>query len=193
MSEAVVYVAVTEAGCEKRAMQWLLEHDVAAYTPMRRFWRHANGKRYPNERPVPGFERYVFVASALAPRAVFAEVMACRFVSGMLGVEDRPVPIDAPVMGCKLGVARQSATERLSWYWLCDCFGLFDSTRGRKPKMTVGQLVRIIGGPFQGYQGEVSVLLSDKRLTVITRGRAGGKLNVPREHVEAISEGAKAA
>ena len=90
MNQARVYVAVTEPGCEKRAMRWLIENDVAAFTPMRRFWRYAAGRRHPHERPVPGFERYVFVASDLAPRAVLGAVSACRYVSGMLGGGDDP-------------------------------------------------------------------------------------------------------
>jgi transcription antitermination factor NusG len=180
-----VYVAVTEPGCEKRAMRWLIENDMAAFVPMRRFWRYAAGRRHPHERPMPGFERYVFVASDLAPRAVLGAVSACRYVSGMLGVGDDPTPIDAPVMGCEIGVGSHcaDAIERLSWYIVCQAFGMFDATLGRKPAMTVGQLVRIIGGQFGplGYVGPISERRGDR---LIVSPRTGGKVNVSVDQVE---------
>jgi transcription antitermination factor NusG len=181
--ETKVYVVVVGASDEKRAVEWLLDHNVAAYTPIVRRWRWLCGHRVRNERPL--FPRHVFVASAniAADRAA---VSACRYVQGFVGCvgEATPRPIDAAVMGCKIGVhGSASGVEWLTWWLVAQSFGLLDHTRPRKPALTIGQLVRIIGGPFKalGYSGVVSELRG-ARLVVIPK--VGGKLVVSAADLE---------
>jgi transcription antitermination factor NusG len=188
MSDARVYVAVTAQGCEKRAMQALLDGGIAAFTPLERRWRYAAGRRRPHERPVPGFARLVFVATRDI-EADLPKVLACRYVDGVLGAsEDDATPIDAPVMGCRLGVG--SSRTSLDWlfcYIVCSMFGLFDHTRGPLA-MRVGQRVKIIGGPFKGlgYEGKVAELRDGGRLVVVRK--SGGRMNVRAEQVEAVKD-----
>jgi transcription antitermination factor NusG len=160
-----VFVVVTEAACEKRAMLWLLEHGLPAYTPIKRSWRRLCGTRVRSDQAV--FARYVFVSSDDID-ADFHLVRRCRYVSGILGRDGKPKPIDD--------------VSTVARFLVFQAFGMLDYTRSLKPKYSVGQLVRIIGGQFAalGYSGQVSEV-RDGRLIVIPK--TGGKLNVAMDQV----------
>lgn len=166
---AAIYVVMCRAGGERVAMADLLKKGVAAYTPVQVRWVHPDcGRRRREERGV--LPRYLFVSSADI-EADYDVVKRARRVTGLLGEGETPLAVDAD------WVARLLVAQT---------FGLFDHTSDRKPKMSVGQMVRIIAGQFKGVKAKLAVI-SGAKGTLQVEGRFGGRMTLALDKLEAVA------
>lgn len=165
-----VYVFVTEPSRERHAMAQLIDAGFSAYVPMWRRWSRINGHRIRRVSAV--FPGYVFLWSDDINRD-FAGARHSRYVIGTLGSGGTPKPMD-----------------NVDWLVRCmlaHSFGLFDYTRDRRPKMTIGQAVRLIAGPFQGYLASVVELRDGDRKVVIEVKGGRGRMTIDAEKLEAAA------
>jgi transcription antitermination factor NusG len=166
-----IYVVVVSAQCEQ-LVRWDLEDaGFVAYTPIARHWRRLATRKVEVLTPVmPG---YLFVWSTDI-RADFAAIRRTRRVIGILGRDGRPQACEADL------VAGLLMTE------VC---GHFDWTTTTKPKMTLRQRVKIIGGMWQGREGVVVKLMdeagTDLRVHIDGAG-AMGDVRVKSDKLEVI-------
>lgn len=166
-----VYVAAVEGASERAAVTWLNAHEVPAFTPIARRFRRLGSRKVVYDSPV--FPRYVFV-NADGSDEGFAAVTACRHVKGLLGRDAIAQPLSA------------EDDDRLGWWLICQAYGLLDFTRGRKPALTLGQLVRVIGGQFAAlnYAGVISEIRGGR---VVVIPKTGGRLNLSADQVDAAA------
>lgn len=157
-----LYVVATKPQLERRAQRDILRAGVPAYAPCVTRWRRARGTKVRTRWPLlPG---YVFVATEDLGVALPA-IHASPYVTGLIGFQGRPA---------RIGEAW------LARILVIECFGCFDYTRDRKPKMSVGQMVRIVGGQFQGVLAKVTGERSGKMVIEIGTGLFQGPTLVNR-------------
>lgn len=155
-----VYVVATKPQLERRAQRDILRAGVAAYAPSLTRWRHARGSKVPTKWPLlPG---YVFVATEDLGVALPA-IHASNYVTGLIGCEGRPTKIE------EVWLARILIVE---------CFGGFDYTLDRRPKMRPGQLVRIIAGAFHHQMAKFVSQDGDRASIEIPEGMFRGKMTI---------------
>jgi len=168
-----VYVVVTAARGELIAMRDLLEADVPAYTPVARQWRWRCDRKGP-AYDAPLLPGYVFVWSRDIRRD-WETITAARRVVDLLRHGERPLVLRADDWLTRLMVA--------------EAFGLFDYTRERKPKMSIGQAVRVVSGPFKGALAVIQALSGkddDRRARIkITTKCFAGSMTLETEALEA--------
>jgi transcription antitermination factor NusG len=165
----LIYVVTTEGSHERKAMADLIARGIPAFTPVSRRWRQANGQRFRQLMPI--FRRYVFVASSDIT-VDFQVIRRSRFVTGVLGLEGKPKPVDP---------------AWLAQFLILQSFGAFDFTSNRKPKMTVGQAVRIIGGKFTGYLATVVEVRARKVVITGKSGMMAGRMEIAPEQLRSVT------
>lgn len=171
-----IYVITTEPSHESKAVKDLLGRGVPAFTPVARRWRRANGNRFRWVTPV--FPRYVFICSSDITTD-FEAIRHSRFVTGVLGRDGKPQPVDP---------------AWLAQFLVLQTFGAFDYTANRKPKMSVGQVVKIVGGKFQGFLVTVVEVRARKVVVTGKSGMMAGRMEIAPEQLRsATTEEAKAA
>lgn len=154
------YAIVTETAKELKVVAKLSDARIDAYCPTER--RKVFTGRHATIRERAIFPRYVFVHTEHLERD-FAAIRHCVHVTAFLGQNGRPKPVDE---------------AWLARIFLIQVFGGFDYARVRKPRYRVGQAVRIVAGPFQGYLGVITSF--DERKAVVSPER-GGKLCLSRD------------
>lgn len=157
------YVIVTESAKEPRVVAHLAEHDIPAYSPTTR--RKVFGDRGTTARDFALFPRYVFVTTTELTRD-FLTIRHAPHVVAFLGQNDRPKPIDEAWLAQVL---------------LLQTFGALDYARDRRPKLRLGQQIRVISGCFRGYMGVVTTF-DARRVRFDTKA---GPMSARREHVAA--------
>lgn len=162
-----VYVLVTRAGSEQVVVEDLADAGLMAWTPSVKRWTRIAGCRRRREHAL--LPRYVFAMTDDLVRD-FAALRHARRVSAILGIDGQAKPIEAWWV---LGL------------YLSHALGAFDWTSDSKPKMTINQAVRIVGGAFQGYVGKL-VCLNEGEAKVYVEGRfLQGKVSVGIDQLEA--------
>jgi transcription antitermination factor NusG len=177
-----VYVAeVREGRSELKAVRDLREAGVVCFTPYAtRLLRRCRGRRRVGVRLEPLVPGYAFVWSTriLADEGA---VLAVNGIEQLLGGE-HPLELRG---------------DWLDRVLIAQCFGLFDYTRDRRPKLQVRQAVKIIGGAFQGLAATVKDLDCGKshdkvRVTVKDRFFAG-TITLSRDEIEAFDSSRESA
>lgn len=162
-----VYVAVAHGGTERRTARELREDGVVAYVPSVTRWRRISPRRkVRHARPI--LAGYVFVASAAIERD-HAAIVSHRNVIELLGCDGTPQPIEP---------------DWLPQFLVVEALGGFDYTLDRKPKIKVGQIVRIIRGRMAafGLTGEIAEQRG-ARFVVATRS---GRMEISAQLLEPI-------
>ncbi|HZT52361.1 MAG TPA: transcription termination/antitermination NusG family protein [Stellaceae bacterium] len=153
-----VYVAQVRGGYELKSVRELQRGGLEAYTPTVRRWCYLTGnRRKPVEQPVtPG---YAFVASPSIEHDL-GTISAAEGVIRVLEAAGRPLVLEG---------------DWLARLVIAHALGLLDHTVVKKPRMTAGQQVRIIGGQFQGALAVIAELRSGgkAKLQVKTKGLFG--------------------
>lgn len=126
-----VYVVVTKPGYEKIAAKHMERGGLTVFMPTSRHFRRAAGRKFKHDRPL--IAGYLFAWSDSLDR----DFKAMRHAEGVLDLLGN-------VDGCWI--------ETLL---VCQSFGYFDATLVRRPGLSIGQMVRIIGTMWQGYMGKV--------------------------------------
>lgn len=157
------YVIVTETAKEPKVVAKLSDAGIDAYCPTER--RKVFTGRHATIRERAIFPRYVFVHTERLERD-FAAIRHSPHVVAFLGQNGRPKPVD---------------DAWLAHLLLIQTFGGFDYARVRKPRYRIGQQVRIIAGPFQGYLGVVTAF-DEARVRFDTER---GLMSAKREHLAA--------
>ena len=151
------YVIVTETAKEPKVVSKLSDAGIDAYTPVERRKVFTGHKPTIRERAL--FPRYVFVSTDHLERD-FAAIRHCVHVTAFLGQNGRPKQIDEAWLAHLL---------------LIQTFGGFDYARDRKPRFRVGQTIRLVAGPFQGYLGIVTAFDERKAWFDTARGPMSAK------------------
>ena len=148
------YVIVTESNREPKVVGLLTERGIPAYCPTSRK-RHFTD-RATTTRDAPLFPRYVFVASANVDRDFETIRHRTPHVVAFLGQNGRPKPVSEEWLGAIL---------------MIDVLGGFDYTRDRRPKLRLGQSVRIVAGKFgaMDYLGVVTAFRSGRVVVDVAR------------------------
>ena len=153
------YVIVTEPQKEAKVVTKLADARIDAYTPIER--RKVFTGRYATIRERAIFPRYVFVCTDQLDRD-FAAIRHAPHVTAFLGQNGRPKPVDE---------------DWLAHLLLIQTFGGFDYARVRGPRYRIGQSIRLVAGPFQGYLGVITAF-DDRRAWFDT---ARGPMSAKRE------------
>lgn len=172
-----IYVVAVAPGGED-LVRWELEDlGFVAYAPIALRWRRlglggVRSRKVEVRQPViPG---YVFVWSTNIQDDLEV-IQGVRRVAGVLGNDGKPKPVID-----ERGVAAVLMTEVM---------GLFDYTSTTKPKMTLSQRVRVIGGMWQGREGVVVELLDRAGTEVrvqVDGARAMGRVRLKSDKLEAV-------
>jgi transcriptional antiterminator NusG len=157
------YVIVTESAKEPKVVAKLADCGIDAYCPTER--RKVFTGRHATIRERAIFPRYVFVSTEQLDRD-FAAIRHAPHVTAFLGQNNRPRPVD---------------DAWLAHLLLIQTFGGFDYAAVRKPRYRVGQAIRLIAGPFQGYLGVITAF-DDRRAWFDT---VRGPMSARREHLAA--------
>lgn len=151
------YVIVTEPQKEAKVVTKLADTGLVAYCPTER--RKIFTGRHTTIRERAIFPRYVFVSSDQLDRD-FAAIRHAAHVVAFLGQNGLPKPVD---------------DAWLAHLLLIQTFGGFDYARVRKPRYRIGQQIRLIAGPFQGYLGVVTAFDGRKAWFDTVRGPMSAK------------------
>lgn len=146
------YAITTAPGREQTVVASLAETSIAAYAPTQRR-RHFTDRRT-TTRDTPLFPGYVFVTTDELERD-YEAIRHAPHVSGFLTMNGRARPIP---------------DAWLAQFLLIQTFGGFDYTRDRRPKLRIGQAVRVIAGQFAALDvwGTVTAIMGG-RATLDTR------------------------
>ena len=146
MSEVNWYVVRTQPQAEARVQRGLREQCLEAYLPTVTRWGRGRGTRTRITRPL--FVGYLF-AGLEAASPEFFKVQALDGFLNFLGRDGRPIPVQ---FGKIEGEPDAFSIEGLRE---CETTGQFDFTQSKKITFRPGQPVRIIGGHFAGFMGDV--------------------------------------
>jgi len=150
-----VFVLVTRPLSEQLVMDDLGAKGFAVWTPIVRKWtRSPAGKKVRQARAL--LPRHVFFSTDDLARD-FDAVRHGRWVTGILGRES-PLPMSVDSHAWLAGLV------------VCEANGGFDYTGDKRPKCTINQMVRIVGGAFRGYTGTL-VAITPKDFEVQVDGR----------------------
>lgn len=153
------YLATCNPRCEVRAQAGLDASGIVSYRPMREVVRHARRERPEIKQEVAMLPRYLFVG--LADGQCVAQVRACDGVSGLVTFS-----LDA-------GPEQVAASEvrRVRRYELSGSANRQDA----KPiTVAIGDTVRVIVGPFAGFDGEVTAYSAKRGSVSLTLPLLGG-------------------
>lgn len=157
MSEATKqwYVVRTAGGKERKAKEYI-EKEIAALgldhlvtqvlIPTEKYYQVKNGKRVSAERIF--FPGYVLV-EAIMTGEVQHVIRNITYVAGFLteGKDHRPVPVRADEMNRIMGRADELA----------------DQDEETVTPFIIGEAVKIVDGPFNGFDGTIEEIAADKR------------------------------
>ena len=136
-------------------MTLLAERGIAAYCPVSPASATSpTAARLTRDLPI--FPRYVFVCTDNVDRDFETIRHRTPHVSAFLGQNGRPKPVNEEWLGAIL---------------MIDVLGGFDYTRDRRPKLRLGQQVRVIAGKFAAlnYLGVVTEFRSGRAVVDVAR------------------------
>jgi transcriptional antiterminator RfaH len=156
------YLAVCNPRCEGRAQAALDAAGVVTYRPMREVVRAKRANRGCASSLVALLPRYLFVG--LADGQCVSQVRACDGVAGLVSFN-----LDA-------GPERVAASEvrRVRRY---EMSGEANRSDASPITLAIGETVRVIVGPFAGFEGEVTAYSARRGAVRLTLPLLGG--NVP--------------
>ncbi len=166
-----VYVAVVRSRSELTACADMRRLGLVAYAPASTHWRRRSGhKCAPFDAPV--LPRYVFVWSTDIGRDVGLMHGDVRGFVELLNADGAPLALGG---------------DWLERVWWAQTFGALDYTRSRKPKMTLGQAVRIISGPFTGLVATLQAMNGAKARVRVSTKSVFGSLSIDAVKLEPAS------
>lgn len=161
LRKAMWFIAAVTPNAEFRAIDWLDQRGVFAWTPVERKLRQWNAHTAREWRAFPAARGYVVVGLDEAGAAwrtqwgALAECDAIRFVLGQPPQADCPLPVSAACVELILAMAGEIE-------------------RQRRPVVAFeeGQAVRLEVGPFADFPGRVvRVSGADARIAILIFGR----------------------
>lgn len=166
------YLIWTNPKCEARALAGLRAAGIAGYRPMLREVRVARGNR-PRVTVERGmFVRYLFVGLDRAFGQHFADVRGCDGVEGLVSFADDGAPLKVPPADLRRVIAYEAS-------------GAADRPDAAAMSFSIGDKIRIIAGPFEGFEAEVCAY-SRRRAQVTTEVMAFGRASTVRVGVDSV-------
>ena len=136
------YLVWTNPRCEERAMAGMLAKGLAVYRPVLVEKRRDYRSKKVRECERGMFTRYLFAGLDRARGQCFADVRSCDGVEGLVSFDADGAPLAVP-----LGDLKRVIAYAANW------------SAGQKDMLPVsfkiGEVVRIISGPFSGFKAEV--------------------------------------
>lgn len=164
-----VYVLQVRALSEVRMMDELRELGFEVWTPIARKWKRSpTGRRVLEERALA---RGCLFLATCDIAAIYPVMRTRRRIEGVLGRES-PVPLSGDSAAWVVRVM------------LAEAAGAFDYTGDRRPKCSLGQMVRLVSGAFRGHTGTLAAI-GPRAFQVKLEGRfVKGKVSVSKIELE---------
>lgn len=159
------YLVWTNPRCEERAMAGMLAKGLAVYRPMVTKVRAKKANRPRVEVEVGMFTRYLFAGLDRARGQCFGDVRSCDGVEGLVSFDADGAPLAVPLGDLKRVVAYAASGA---------------AARKDAPAVSfkLGEMVRIVAGPFEGFQAEVCAYSRRKREVTAEFGLMGRQVAV---------------
>lgn len=179
MGEDQIYIAVTAPHGETRAVQDLTDKGLVAYSPMSTHWcKPSVGRKFKVVRSL--LSRYVFVLSDDIARD-FHTIRQARRVKSVVCRDGQPMPLPA------------KAVEWLAWVYLEHFMGAYDHTPEERPKLTIGQQVRILKAAWESQIGTVTRVSAKTAMVKVEGTIIRGELRFGFEELQGVAKEAKRA